>query len=556
MKKRGFTLIELIGVIAILAAVALIAIPVVEKTLKSGKNRLYDDQINAIKLATSNLLSEQNINVKIDDGNVVMLTLFQLKLAGLIDSDITNPLTEKTFANDMEIKITKTNGILNIEVLEGTGTAVDNENMPYVEYLDYFYKELDYGTTYTDDPIYVYNNDVDYEEISVTVNNGIPSNHELNKIYQVTYNFTYNGDPYKIYKNVKVVDISAPRIIVPSEPLRLSLDEVNSYDFLAGVTASDNMNNPVIEVTKPRFTTKGTYTVKYTAKDSDGNIAIATRKVIVNNCAQLVNTQYAFNYKNAVQTFNAECPGRYKLEVWGAQGGNYSSYTGGKGGYSIGTVTLPENTNLYIHTGGTTTTVSGGYNGGGSGYVNGKGGGGATDIRIGTNSLYARVIVAGGGGGSGVYSSSSGYGYGGGTTGGDGYSSSNRSGNGGTQIAGGSTWSVNYPGTFGTGGSTGSGYSCGGGGAGWYGGGAAYDNDSDADGRNGGGGSGWVYTAANFNNWKSGNATDASKWLLNSNYYLTNASTTAGNASFTDPNGTTVTGHSGNGYARITYLGE
>ena len=40
--------------------------------------------------------------------------------------------------------------------------------------------------------------------------------------------------------------------------------------------------------------------------------------------------------------------------------------------------------------------------------------------------------------------------------------------------------------------------------------------------------------------------------LLNNKYYLTDASTIGGNTSFTDNSGSTVTGHSGNGYARIT----
>lgn len=90
-------------------------------------------------------------------------------------------------------------------------------------------------------------------------------------------------------------------------------------------------------------------------------------------------------------------------------------------------------------------------------------------------------------------------------------------------------------------------YSCGGGGGGWYGGGGAYDNDSDADGRNGGGGSGYIYTSSTASNYPSG-------CLLNSSHYLTNAKTVAGNTAFTSPTGTSETGHSGNGYVRITVI--
>lgn len=90
-------------------------------------------------------------------------------------------------------------------------------------------------------------------------------------------------------------------------------------------------------------------------------------------------------------------------------------------------------------------------------------------------------------------------------------------------------------------------YSCGGGGGGWYGGGGAYDNDSDADGRNGGGGSGYVYTSSTASNYPSG-------CLLNSSYYLTNAQTIAGNTAFASPTGANETGHTGNGYIRITVI--
>ena len=185
----------------------------------------------------------------------------------------------------------------------------------------------------------------------------------------------------------------------------------------------------------------------------------------------------------------------------------------------------------------------------GNGYRNNRvanSGGGATDIALfGTadssswnlsNHFYSRIIVAGGGGGHNGCSED--------TT------------NGGTQISGGIVNTYEYITTaqtveagFGIGGAaTGnSGYETCGGGGGWYGGGRG-----DTDGA-GGGGSGWVYTESNYNTWKSGNPTDATKYLLNSSYYLTNAETKAGNTSFPSPTSSgNETGHSGNGYARIT----
>lgn len=278
-----------------------------------------------------------------------------------------------------------------------------------------------------------------------------------------------------------------------------------------------------------------------------------------------------FDYTGSVQTATLT-PGRYKLECWGAQGGNSNQSNGtygngGKGGYSTGILNVSTNTTIYITVGGQgqngvfNTRTAGGFNGGGDGYGTnnsgvGRGGGGATDVRIGQNSLYSRVIVAGGGGGAGVTSANANpCGCGGGEYGGDGYynnttgsytTGQNRSGGSASQTAGGITWSTGTQATFGQGGNA-SGYSCGGGGGGWYGGGGAYDSDSDSDGRWGGGGSGYVYTSSTAKNYPNG-------CLLNSTHYLTNAQTIAGDTSFTSPTGSVETGHTGNGFCRITNL--
>ena len=264
-----------------------------------------------------------------------------------------------------------------------------------------------------------------------------------------------------------------------------------------------------------------------------------------------------FNYTGSTQSKTLK-PGTYTIECWGGQGGTYSGCIGGYGGYSKGTITLTKTTTVYISVGGagSSSSTAAGFNGGGTGISSGRGGGGATDVRIGQNSLYSRVIVAGGGGGAGVTSANANpCGCGGGEYGGDGYynnttgsytTGQNRSGGSASQTAGGITWNTGTQATFGQGGNA-SGYSCGGGGGGWYGGGGAYDSDSDSDGRWGGGGSGYVYTSSTAKNYPNG-------CLLNSTHYLTNAQTIAGNKSFKSPTGKNETGHTGNGFCRITNL--
>ena len=249
----------------------------------------------------------------------------------------------------------------------------------------------------------------------------------------------------------------------------------------------------------------------------------------------------------------------FTFQVWGAQGGGRQDCgqggTGGKGGYSVGTLNATSGIlSIYVYVGGMGSCgpssggiAHGGWNGGGSSWRGANaaaGGGGGTDIRVNGNTLYNRIIVAGGGGGGGE-DSGDGVGYGGGLQGGNeasGHNSANPE-HGGTQTEAGKG------GAFGLGANT----RCdgGGGGGGWYGGGTnkgqlelpTSDDSSDAGG--GAGGSGYVYTSSSASDYPGG-------CRLNSSLYLTSAQTIAGNTSFPATGGGNETGHSGNGYARIT----
>jgi len=256
------------------------------------------------------------------------------------------------------------------------------------------------------------------------------------------------------------------------------------------------------------------------------------------------------------QTFTAPVAGLYKLEVWGAQGGNApTGGQGGKGGYSTVTVQLNAGQIIYISSGGqggaaNASTGIGGWNGGGGTNNNtGGGGGGASHISLSSGLLSnatvrTNLLVAAGGGGGTQNNGNAGChgGWGGGTTGGSSQSNVGGAGactgngaSGGTQTAGGTTLaSQGASGSAGQGATStqqGGSIYAGGGGGGYFGGGAA-----NGTGGGGGGGSGWLRTAA-----------------LNS-VAITNSSTIAGNSTITEPNGTTATGHTGAGYARVTIL--
>ena len=177
-----------------------------------------------------------------------------------------------------------------------------------------------------------------------------------------------------------------------------------------------------------------------------------------------------FNYTGGVQSWTCPAVGTYKLETWGAQGGNQKdSASGGKGGYACGYKYLAQGTILYIAVGGQGESISwsesggthdssvniaatnGGYNGGGKGgagflddmnlrYCPGAGGGGATHIATTNRGILANyssyqnelLLVAGGGGGAGGWAKG---GSGGGESG-ESLTEQNNSVKGGTQTTG------------------------------------------------------------------------------------------------------------------------
>ncbi|KAK8842165.1 hypothetical protein M9Y10_026394 [Tritrichomonas musculus] len=329
----------------------------------------------------------------------------------------------------------------------------------------------------------------------------------------------------------------------------------------------------------------GTYYVRCIVFNSEGE-----SNEIVSNSVTTNGSCLTFDYEG--KPAKIQLPqGQYKLEVWGAKGGdstgqgdcgnraNQSIVKGGLGGYSRGILSLKQNETVYVYVGeeghpsnsSEGSTTKGGFPDGGgtktchynSSYPTVPGtGGGSTSIRIGSDTDYARVIVAGGGGGA---SGSCQYidqgGFGGGSNGGNSSYYGGKQSNCGYGTQTGSTCGLGGAckgdsGSFGKGaeGKGSSGYdSGGGGGGGWYGGGSGGYGCCHPG--SGGGGSGWTFTDSNFNKWKEGDSSNSSKCSLKSAYYLTDAVSLGGNEEIPkhDGNGTEH-GHTGNGFAKITLL--
>ena len=277
------------------------------------------------------------------------------------------------------------------------------------------------------------------------------------------------------------------------------------------------------------------------------------------SCPYSINQQWTYSYSNSSQQFIADCPGNYKLEVWGASGGSISvdvKYPkGGNGGYSSGDLFLEKSSSLYLYLGemgkrnGSKT-----LNGGGAAAAPDDAcasGGGASDIRLikgvwdNFDGLKSRILVAGAGAGSErIYPA----GVGGGLLSSSSYDSND--------IA-----SQNHGYQFGIGQDAKVGVVASGAGGGYFGGGTAnLWMSSTPFYYSSAGGSGY---ASGCRGCKSVAKESTSKQIVitdnsvhYSGYYFSNIVMKMGNEEMPNLEGNgVIKGNEGNGFAKITYLG-
>ena len=102
--KKGFTLVELLGVIVILGLIAMIAIPTINSALNSSRDKAYDEQINTIERTARTYMSDNSLKLpSMTDGSKCCLDVSTLKQDGLLKAeDIKNPKYKKDSTEDEE----------------------------------------------------------------------------------------------------------------------------------------------------------------------------------------------------------------------------------------------------------------------------------------------------------------------------------------------------------------------------------------------------------------------------------------------------------------------
>lgn len=91
--KKGFTLVELLGVIVILGLIAMIAIPTINTALNDSRQRAYDEQVDTIEDTARTYMSKNSLKLPSQtEGSSCCVSVGTLQKEGLLTSDdIENP---------------------------------------------------------------------------------------------------------------------------------------------------------------------------------------------------------------------------------------------------------------------------------------------------------------------------------------------------------------------------------------------------------------------------------------------------------------------------------
>jgi type IV pilus assembly protein PilA len=134
MNKKGFTLVELLGVIVILALIALISVPVVNNIIKKSQKQIKDSNISTILDAAYAYSLDDDINLALPTTNnsSITVSLDTLKKSGHLKKEVKNADTGLAYANTCLVTITKKS--------YDSSEADANENDPNKKYYgDYLF---------------------------------------------------------------------------------------------------------------------------------------------------------------------------------------------------------------------------------------------------------------------------------------------------------------------------------------------------------------------------------------------------------------------------------
>lgn len=309
MKKKAFTLVELLAVLVVLGVILGITIPIVTKSISSSKNSLYKDQEQIILRASINWAETNTDKLPTEENKTIALSLGYLKAEGFITGNLKNPKTGYLYPDNMIVNVSfdqsedkvskdniKYNGNYKFEFDESSGTDVNlTNNIPAIAL-----NICGGGDNFSSESVLKCQNDNlamiipdDLKEVIVydQANNLIDPSKLVQYQYKTTtYNlfdmskygfyylsYTYNNKTNTDYKLFLINDTEVPILILPDENT-FSVDDI--IDLTEGVSCTDNSGYCSIKVSgniTPGI--EGKYVIKYIASDESGNTTKSNRVI-------------------------------------------------------------------------------------------------------------------------------------------------------------------------------------------------------------------------------------------------------------------------------------
>ncbi len=109
MKKSGFTLIELIGIIVIISLILLVAVPTINSVIEQGEENKKQEALNNIYMATENyLMANYDEYSSLDNiGASEYIYVMDLINQQYMDIDELNPNDDESFDSKDVVKVTR-----------------------------------------------------------------------------------------------------------------------------------------------------------------------------------------------------------------------------------------------------------------------------------------------------------------------------------------------------------------------------------------------------------------------------------------------------------------
>lgn len=109
MKKSGFTLIELIGIVVIIGLILLVAVPTINSVIEQGEENKKQEALNNIYMATENyLMANYDEYSSLDNiGASEYIYVMDLINQQYMDIDELNPNDDESFDSKDVVKVTR-----------------------------------------------------------------------------------------------------------------------------------------------------------------------------------------------------------------------------------------------------------------------------------------------------------------------------------------------------------------------------------------------------------------------------------------------------------------